>query len=69
VQHKPAELSAGEKQLLSILIMLFLKISLYGQFKAKMAMKSPAESPMSKGNDPLKSFEIIILCNFFEFSL
>jgi len=34
-----------------------------------MAMKSPAESPMSMGNDPLKSFEIIILCNFFEFSL
>ncbi|MCK5137402.1 MAG: hypothetical protein KAR19_16580 [Bacteroidales bacterium] len=96
------------KQLLSILIVLFLSSCLYGQFKAKMgfhsmgkeraftvysadagyryefnedgqkgviivnegesqviilmpqqkmAMKSPAESPMSMGNDPLKSFE------------
>ncbi len=98
----------NSKQFLSILIMLFMSISLFGQFKAKMvfnsmgkeraftvysaddgyryefnedgqegivivkndspdviilmpqqkmAMKSPAESPMSMGSDPLKSYE------------
>jgi len=98
----------NSKQFLSILIMLFMSISLFGQFKAKMvfnsmgkeraftvysadagyryefnedgqegivivkngspdviilmpqqkmAMKSPAESPMSMGSDPLQSYE------------
>ena len=98
----------NSKQFLSILIMLFMSISLYGQFKAKMvfnsigkerafivysadagyryefnedgqegvvivktdspdviilmpqqkmAMKSPAESSMSMGSDPIKSYE------------
>ena len=38
--NKETSVIKNSKQLLSILIMLFLSISLYGQFKAKMVFNS-----------------------------